>query len=252
MLEEASIWVLAGLFFVIAFMYSSVGLGGGSSYTALLTIFGLSHIVIPTVSLSLNLIVTTAGSFNFIQEKHARWGLIWPFLVTSIPMAYLGGMIHVSRAVFEWLLFISLIVVALRIYLWENVTIDVAFSDRFRKVLPYILGAVLGMLAGIVGIGGGIYLVPLIMIFGLGEARVAAATGAVFIWVNSIVGITARVQYQGINFADYIPLIVAVAAGGFIGSRLGATKYQPRTIQRIMGVVILIAIVLLGRRIATG
>lgn len=249
MIGDVSVWVLTGFFLVIAFMYSSVGLGGGSSYTALLTIFGLSHIVIPTVSLSLNLIVTTAGSINYIQQKHARFGLIWPFLVTSIPMAYLGGSLHVSKPLFEWLLFLSLIAVVLRIYLWEKVSLDIAYSDGFRKALPFLLGAVLGLLAGIVGIGGGIYLVPLILILGLGEEKAAAATGAIFIWVNSLVGLAARVQYQGINFMDYLPLIVAVAVGGFAGSRFGAARYQPRTIQRLMGVVILIAIVLLGRRI---
>ncbi|GMQ82149.1 MAG: sulfite exporter TauE/SafE family protein [Rhodothermia bacterium] len=246
---DVSIWAAALLFLGIAFMYSSVGLGGGSSYTALLTIFGVSYIVIPTVSLSLNLIVTLAGSINFIRRKHARFGLIWPFLVTSIPAAYLGGSLHLSQTIFGWLLFISLIFVAARIYLVEDLKLGFELSDLTKSVLPFGLGGLLGFLAGAVGIGGGIYLVPLIILFGLGKEKEAAATGAIFIWINSLFGIIARVQVHEITYSDYLPLIGAVAIGGFFGSYLGASRISPKVIQRILGIVILVALVLLVRKL---
>ncbi len=246
---DVSIWIVATLFLGIAFMYSSVGLGGGSSYTALLTILGVSYVVIPTVSLSLNLIVTFAGSINFIRHKHARFGLIWPFLVTSIPMAYLGGSLHLSQTIFGWLLLGSLIFVAARIYLVDDLELGFELSDRVKKILPFGLGGILGFLAGTVGIGGGIYLVPLIILFGLGKEKEAAATGAIFIWINSLFGILARVQFHEITFSDYLPLIGAVVIGGFGGSYFGAARVEPKVIQRILGIVILIALALLARKL---
>lgn len=246
---DVSIWVVALLFMGIAFMYSSVGLGGGSSYTALLTIFGVSYVVIPTVSLSLNLIVTFVGSISFIRHKHARFGLIWPFLVTSIPMAYLGGSLHLSQTLFGWLLFISLLFVAARIYLVDDLKLKMELGDFAKLVLPFGLGGLLGFLAGTVGIGGGIYLVPLIILLGLGKEKEAAATGLIFIWVNSLFGIIARVQFHEIVFSDYLPLIGAVAIGGIGGSYLGASQIKPKVIQRILGVVILIALVFLARKL---
>lgn len=252
LVEGMSVWAIAGMFLIIAFAYSSVGLGGGSSYTALLTILGIGHVVVPTVSLSLNLIVVSAGSFNFIQQKHARFSLIWPFLVTSVPMAYLGGSLQVSKLLFEWLLLVSLVLVAARIYFWKDIGLQIEFPEVVRKLLPFGLGAVLGLVAGIVGIGGGIYLVPLILIFNLGGEKEAAAAGAIFILVNSLIGLVARVQFQEVNILEYWPILVAVAAGGIAGSRLGAATLPRKTMQKILGGIILIAIVLLGRRVFFG
>lgn len=99
-----SIYLLTATIFVVAFIYSSVGLGGGSSYTALMAIFGVHYLAIPVVSLTLNVIVTTLGSFSFIRHRHARWNLILPFLLSSIPMAYIGGSISLPKHVFLWLL----------------------------------------------------------------------------------------------------------------------------------------------------
>lgn len=111
-------YILAILFFFIAFIYSSVGLGGGSSYTALMAIFGLNTIAIPMISLSLNLFITSFGSYNFIRNKHDNLKLIIPFLISSIPMAYLGGALELPTDVFYWILLISLVLVAVRIYYW--------------------------------------------------------------------------------------------------------------------------------------
>lgn len=102
-------WFIAGLFFIIAFVYSSVGLGGGSSYTALMAILSFNTLAIPLISLSLNLIVTSIGSFNFIRNKHANRRLILPLIATSMPMAYLGGSLNLPKTVFYWLLLVSLV-----------------------------------------------------------------------------------------------------------------------------------------------
>ena len=241
----ASPYFLAALFFIIAFVYSSVGLGGGSSYTALLAIFGISTIAIPMISLSLNLLATSIGSYNFIRNKHGKIKLILPFLVSSVPMAYLGGTLQLPKEIFYWILLISLIVVAARIYLWQNIAIKFEFKQNDKIIISLVVGAILGLVAGIVGIGGGVYLVPLIIVLGLGTEKEAAACGAIFIWLNSFSGLLSRLQYNSIDLTNYIPLIIAVILGAVLGSYMGAFKLSAKAMDKILGVVILVAIFLL-------
>jgi len=244
-----SIYVVALLFFVVAAVYASVGLGGGSSYTALMALLGFGTLSIPLISLILNVLVTTVGSYNFIRNRHARWRLILPFVLSSIPMAYLGGALHLPAVVFNWLLLASLIFVAARIYLWPETGMRLHLGPRGRLLLSLAAGAILGLLAGIVGIGGGVYLVPLIIVLGLGSQKEAAACGAIFVWLNSVAGLAARLQYNAIDLLAYWPLIAAVLLGAFAGSWLGAVRLAPRSMERILGVIILLAIVTLLRKL---
>jgi uncharacterized protein len=233
------------IFFFVALMYSSVGLGGGSSYTALLAIFGAPHQVIPTTSLTMNLIVTFVGMIQFWKKGHGRLGLIIPFLLPSIPMTFLGGSIDVSEFYFKIFLLMTLILVAVRIYIINDLTISIRLSRPQRWVFIFSLGSVLGFIAGVVGIGGGIYLVPLIIMFGLGTEKEAAAAGTMFIWINSMVGLMSRVSLGGLDLQFVLPLAGAVFLGGLGGSYLGVVKFKPKTIQKVMGGVILIAIIFL-------
>ncbi|MCK4742640.1 MAG: sulfite exporter TauE/SafE family protein [Sulfuriflexus sp.] len=240
---------IAIIFFIIAFIYSSVGLGGGSSYTAMMAIMGFTVLAIPMISLSLNVIVTTIGSINFIRNRHAQWRLILPFLITSMPMAYLGGSLHVSKEFFYWVLLFSLCIVAARIYLWRDIKIELNLSSRGKWILSLIAGSLLGLIAGVAGIGGGIYLVPLIIVLGLGTEKQAAACGAIFIWLNSMLGLLSRWQYNPMEVDIFIYLVVAVAAGALLGSYLGAFKLSAKTMDKILGVIILVAIVALVRKL---
>ena len=245
----SSPYFLAALFFIVAFIYSSVGLGGGSSYTALLAIFGISTLAIPMISLSLNLLVTSIGSYNFIRNKHGKIKLILPFLISSVPMAYLGGTLQLPKEIFYWFLLISLIVVAARIYLWQNIAIKFEFKQNDKIIISLVVGAILGLVAGIVGIGGGVYLVPLIIVLGLGTEKEAAACGAIFIWLNSFSGLLSRLQYNSIDLMDYIPLIIAVLLGAALGSYMGAFKFSAKAMDKILGTVILAAIFLLIKKL---
>lgn len=241
-------YLLAGVFLLVAFFYSSVGLGGGSSYTALLALAGVSSAAIPMISLTLNLVVTTLGSLLFFHNRHARFSLVIPFLVSSIPMAYLGGSLHVPKEVFYIVLFVSLIFAAWRIYFPSDAS-PLSIGPLARVTLCLVAGGVLGLVAGIVGIGGGVYLVPLIIIFGMGSAREAAACGSIFIWVNSMSALIARLQYNSVDLVPYIPLIVAVFAGGMAGAFMGSARFAPRTMERILGSILLAAVCFLGNRI---
>lgn len=242
-------YVLAGAFLAVSLVYSSVGLGGGSTYTALLAIFGVSHRIIPTVSLTLNTVVTLLASVNYIRHGHARMRLIAPFVATSIPMAYVGGSLELSAQLFYVLLLITLALVAARIYLWSEPRLQLELSRAAKLAVSLGLGALLGFVAGAVGIGGGIYLVPLIIILGLGDEKEAAATGAVFILLNSVSGLGARLQQHVPEPADIAPLVAAVVLGALVGSQMGAAVFQKRTVRRLLGLVILVAIALLIHRL---
>ena len=244
-----TLYLMAAAFFVVALIYSSVGMGGGSSYTALMAIFGINILAVPLISLVLNLMVTSVGSYNFIRNKHGRFRLILPFLFSSIPMAYLGGSLEIPAQLFYWVLLISLIFVATRIYLWKSVSISLNLSSKEKLIISMIAGSVLGLIAGIVGIGGGIYLVPLIIILGLGSEKEAAACGAIFIWLNSLSGLASRIQFNQISIIEYWPLIPAVLVGGMIGSYMGSFRFSSKKIDQILGLVVVVASVLLIKKI---
>ena len=242
-------YILPILFLLVAFIYSSVGLGGGSSYTALMAIYGINYKMIPTTSLTLNLIVTFVGMIHFWKNGHGRLNLIGPFLITSIPMTFLAGSFALPEILFKIFLLLTLILVAVRIYIINDLKISFQLTGAQKWIFIFSLGGILGFIAGAVGIGGGIYLVPLIIMFGLGTEKEAAAAGAMFILVNSFVGVIARVQIGTFDPQFILPLAIAVLIGGFGGSYLGAVKFEARTIQRVMGGIILIAIIFLIKEI---
>ncbi|CAD7840522.1 MAG: hypothetical protein [Olavius algarvensis Gamma 3 endosymbiont] len=240
-------WGIAAVFLLVAVAYASVGLGGGSSYAALMVLFGFSSLSIPNLSLLLNLIVTTVSCFNFIRRGHLRLDLITPFLVLSLPMAWLGGALQVPEMIFKLLMLFSLIVVLIRIYAWKNTALAYRLTRSQVILIALVLGAVLGFLAGVVGIGGGIFLIPAILLLGLGDMKQAAACGVVFVWLNSLAGLLSRSQYNFVDFSDYLPLIVAVLLGGGIGSLIGSSNIDSRRMEKVLGLVILVAVFLLLR-----
>ena len=246
--DATSLFLLAAIFLFIAYFSASVGLGGGSCYTALLAVSTSIPLAIPLISLTLNLVVTSAGSYQFIRHRHASWKLITPFLVTSMPMAYLGGSLQLPKTVFYGILFASLTVVVVRIFFYKKTSFNWELKGWKLLTISLLSGALLGFIAGVVGIGGGIYLVPLIIIFNLGTEKQAAASGAIFIWLNSITGLIARIQHNSVNIQDYLPLVTAVAIGGIAGASMGATKLNPQTMQKILGCIIIVALCLLVQK----
>lgn len=237
--------VLAVLCFGITIAYASVGLGGGTAYTALLAILGASYQMIPTVSLLLNVVVTTIGSLIFLQARHGRLALILPFVSTSVPAAYIGGLLSVSPDFFYGLLLVTLALVAARIFVWDDTTFDLELNRGHEILLSLVLGTLLGLVAGIVGIGGGIYLVPIILIFGLGTEREAAAAGAVFTWINSGAGLAARMHRLSVEWVELMPLVGAVGVGAGLGAWMGASWLSRRAMRRVLGVIVVVAILLL-------
>ena len=237
------------IFFVVAFIYSTVGLGGASSYTAIMAIIGINHQIIPTTSLALNITVTFFAMINFWRNGYGGLKLVGPFLITSIPMAYFAGLMDLNEDIFQYILLLTLVFVAIRIYFADSLSFSLQLSSSEKWIFTIVLGSTLGFIAGAIGMGGGIYLVPLIIMFGLGSEKEAAAAGTIFIFLNSLVGFVARFQSGTFNLDFTLPLIGVVAIGGFLGSYFGSVKYDPKTIQKVMGIIIIIAIILLAQKI---
>ncbi|MAX29912.1 MAG: hypothetical protein CMG14_03230 [Candidatus Marinimicrobia bacterium] len=238
-------YVLPLLFFFIACIYSSVGLGGGSSYAALMAIFGISYQIIPTTSLILNLLVTFFGMINFWKNGYGRFNLVYPFFLTSIPMTFFASSLDLSKETFELFLLGTLILVVIRIYFIKDLKMNIELNWFQKYIFIVLVGSILGFIAGGIGIGGGIYLVPIIIMFRLGTEKEASAAGAMFIWANSLTGVIARARSGTFDIDFILPLSIAVIIGGIIGSYFGAVRFSASKIQRVMGSVIIFAIVIL-------
>jgi uncharacterized protein len=233
-------------FFIIALTYSSVGFGGGSSYLALLAlpIFAVAFPVIRSTALFCNIIVVTGGAIIFYKEGKLSFKEIWPHFISSVPMSFIGGFWPIKQNTFFVLLGFTLIVVPF--LLWFQ-------PENFKKgneprvpetnFIKIVLGGAIGLLSGLIGIGGGIFLSPILHMLRWSEARRISALASVFILVNSIGGLAGQFK-RGIpelSWQFLLPLLLAVFVGGQIGSRLGAKKFNPIYIKRITAVLILIA-----------
>ncbi len=230
-------------FFCIALFYSMVGFGGGSSYLAILALAGISYEYIPAQALICNIVVAGVGFWHFYRAGHFRFKMVLPWVILSIPMAYLGGRIQLNETLFCALLGISLLVVG--IYLVYGTrqlggsSSEMTYGTRSRKWLVSLaLGAGLGFLAGIVGIGGGIFLSPLLLCLGWANSKEAASTASFFILVNSISGLMGHMHKGGIVLEYILPLALVVFIGGQIGSRLGAYHLSKRFLRNGLAVLV--------------
>ena len=226
--------VLSSLFLIIAFLYSLVGFGGGSSYIAILAVFDIPYQHIPIIALLSNFIVVSSGSFFFVKRKHFSWNLFWPFIVGSVPMAFIGGRVPVSKDFFFILLGISLLLVSIKLLVIDQFLKQVkrspsATAAPSRRTALFI-GALLGLLSGIVGIGGGIFLAPILLLLRWGTPKQIAATSSLFILVNSISGLVGQAMKTGfaVSYIAYWQLFAAVLIGGQIGSRFASGALVPQ------------------------
>jgi uncharacterized membrane protein YfcA len=228
-------WI-AALFFAVALCYSSVGFGGGSSYTAILVWQGEGADTIRQVSLLCNLVVVVIG--GIASWKVIRWSLMAPLLLSSIPAVFYAARWRLSDDVFFTVLAVALVVGGL-LLIWKAPR-----SHSFRKPstpILLVLGSGLGTLAGVTGIGGGIYLAPVLHLLRAGGAREIAAVSTWFILLNSLVGFTVITSGMGMaGVQNHLWLPVAVAAGGLLGSRLLQGSFHEGIIRRVTGILILV------------
>lgn len=233
---------LAAFFFVTALLYAAVGFGGGSTYNALLVLAGTDYRAVPVVALACNILVVAVGSWRFAQAGHVDLRRIWPLFAASIPLAWIGGRLVVAELVFVGLLALSLFAAGL-LMLWQPRWQREGPSRSTARWVEPVAGGALGFLAGVVGIGGGIFLAPLLYMLRWGTPRAIAGTSAVFILANSVSGLAGQLAKSGADAAgiltDYWPLFPAVLIGGLIGSTLGSSRIEPKYVRILTALLIL-------------
>ena len=215
--------ILSILFFVTALIYSSVGFGGGSTYLAILLIWGVPYTIFPVIALVCNIIVVSGNSINFIRSKNININLLFPYLIGSIPFAFIGGSITIEKSLFEILLFCVLLVAGIFLLIESK-----SFSEekikinQIPKLISISIGSIIGFISGIVGIGGGIFLSPLLFLMKAGYPRHITSSASLFILINSIFGIAGQLTKDQVldQVITYWPLFLSVFIGGQIGSLL--------------------------------
>jgi uncharacterized membrane protein YfcA len=238
-MDFAPVVIIASIF-VVAILYSSVGHGGASGYLAVMAFLSVSPTITRPTALVLNLFVASIGAFQFYRAGHFSWSIFWPFAVTSIPFAFLGGMITLPTNIYKMLLGFVLLFAAFRLA-WS-------FSKDAEPVAPklwvaLIFGAIMGLLSGLVGVGGGIFLTPLLLLMNWSETKTAASVSALFILVNSASGLLGNYEQVSVLPSDVVFWIAAAVIGGIIGSLLGSRKFDSLMLRRVLATVLLFAAV---------
>lgn len=231
-----TILILIPIFFVISLIYASAGFGGGSSYLAVLALFPLEFTTVRMVALLCNIVVVSGSVYVFYKNGFLRFRKVLPLLLLSVPFAYLGGRLKINQDTFFVILGVTLLIAGVLMLVNQN--------EKTVKLPNYtngIIGGGIGFLSGLVGIGGGIFLSPLLYLSRWAEAKVIATTTACFILVNSISGLFGQISTNGFDVDIQLTsaLLITVLIGGQVGSRLTATKINPKIVQKITAILIL-------------
>ncbi len=237
MIESSAVFIIAAIF-LVAVLYSSVGHGGASGYLAVMAFLAVAPDITRPTALLLNVFVASIAAVQFYRAGHFDWRIFLPFAVGSVPFAFLGGMIQLPTAIYKIILGAVLIFAAIRL----AINLKSKIAPRAPQIwICFIIGAVLGFISGLVGVGGGIFLTPILLLMNWTETKRAAGISAAFILVNSISGLAG-------NYAQVLHLpanvwfwIGAAIVGGIIGSSLGSSRFNSITLRRVLAVGLVIA-----------
>ena len=233
---------LAILFLVTAVLYSSVGFGGGSTYLALLLIWGIPYSIFPVIALFCNIIVVSGNCFNYIRAGNLNLKLLLPYLIGSIPLAYIGGSLPVEKKIFEILLFLIL-VIAGSLLLFNFKSYDDS-QESYKKIpipISFLIGGILGFVSGVVGIGGGIFLSPILFLLKAAKPKHIVTTASLFILINSISGIIGQLTKNVVigQIQNYWYLLIIVLIGGQVGNFLNLKILPTRVMAFITAFLVL-------------
>jgi len=244
--------ILSILFFATATLYSSVGLGGGSTYLALLLIWGLPYTIFPIIALSCNIIVVSGNCFNYMRAGNLNFKLLVPYLIGSIPLAFIGGSLHIEKNIFEILLFIVLLIAGC--FLLLNFKSYNDKEDNYKNI-PYlvsiIIGGILGFTSGVIGIGGGIFLSPILFLLKIARPRHIVTATSLFILINSIFGIIGQLTKNSVlvEIQDYFYLLIAVLIGGQLGNYLNLKIFTSKLLALVTACLVLFVALKLGLKL---
>jgi hypothetical protein len=239
-------FILSFLFFLTAILYSSVGFGGGSTYLALLLIWGIPYQIFPVIALCCNIIVVSGNCFNYIKAGNIDIRLLTPYLTSSIPLAFIGGSLSIEKIFFEILLFMVLSLSGFLLLLnFRSFDDSKEVLKKIPKIISILIGGSIGFLSGIVGIGGGIFLSPILLLLGAGKAKNIATAASLFILINSIAGLGGQFTKSSIfdEIYDYWFLFLLVLVGGQLGNFLNIKIFPARVLALMTaGLVLFVAI----------
>ena len=244
--------ILSILFLITAILYSSVGFGGGSTYLALLLIWDIPYYIFPIIALFCNIIVVTGNSINYIKAGNHNLKLLLPFLIGSIPSAFIGGTLIIEKDIFEILLFFVLSFAGILLLMNNK-----AYDDKKIKIkelnyfVSIFIGSILGLISGLIGIGGGIFLSPILFLFKADKPKNIITTASLFIFTNSIAGVFGQLTKENVinELITYLPLFLAVLIGGLIGNYLSLKIFSNRTLALITSFLVILVALRMGYKI---
>jgi len=244
--------ILSIFFLITAILYSSVGFGGGSTYLALLLIWDVPYYIFPIIALFCNIIVVSGNSLNYIRSGNLNLKLLTPYLVGSIPFAFYGASISIEKEIFEILLFFVLTIAGIFLLIEsKSISKDLIKINQISKFLSISIGSVIGFISGIVGIGGGIFLSPLLFLIKAGHPKHIVTTASLFILINSIFGIAGQLTKNIVfdEFLNYWLLFLVVLIGGQIGNFLNIKFLSNKMLAFITSLLVLFVATRMGLRI---
>ncbi len=244
--------ILSILFFVTAILYSSVGFGGGSTYLALLLIWGIPYYIFPVIALLCNIIVVSGNSYNYIRAGNFNYKLLTPFLIGSIPFAFFGGTLKIDKEIFEIFLFVVLSSAGV-LLLINNKSYDAKslIVKKLNFFISLLIGSFLGLISGIVGIGGGIFLSPILFLLKAEKPKVIVTTASIFILINSISGVLGQFTKENVinDLFLYWPLFLSVLMGGYIGNYINLKFLSNRALTIITSLLVIFVSIRIGIKI---
>ena len=231
--------IFYSLLFLVAFLYASVGHGGASGYLALMAIFSIAPDVMKPTALLLNLFVSLTSFIQFYRGKHFNWKIFVPLAIASVPLAFVGGLIVVDGTIYKKILGLLLLIPIVRFLFFPNFSI----TDIKKSSIPLsvLIGALIGLLSGMIGIGGGIILSPILLLLKWSDQKQTAAISALFIFVNSLSGLAGQLT-KGIRFSpDMLVYVIIAFVGGLCGAYFGALRFKQVILKNVLAIVLLLA-----------
>ena len=244
--------ILSIFFFITAIFYSSVGFGGGSTYLALMLIWDIPYYIFPIIALICNIIVVSGNSINYVRSGNLNLKLLTPYLMGSIPFAFFGASISITKELFEILLFVILIIAGIFLLIEsKSFNNDQIKINSIPKIISLLIGSIIGFTSGIIGIGGGIFLSPILFLMKAGYPKQIATTASLFILINSIFGVAGQLTKDVVfdEFLNFWPLFIAVLIGGQIGNFLNIKFLSGKTLAIITSLLVIFVAMRMGLRL---